>query len=113
MVVFYQGAGPRDIGNTISFLGLPGGSSFPQLFYNGMKKFTNEMNSELQDIIDEGFEKEIEATINHELAGEYTATEIEMYIKHFREDKGFIPEKIKKNTNCCKLWHGMEQAFHW
>ena len=54
------------------------------------------MNSELQDIIDEGFEKEIEATINYELAGEYTAAEIEMYIKHFREDKGFIPEKIKK-----------------
>ena len=32
MAVFYQGTGPRDIGNTIFFLGLPGGSSFPQLF---------------------------------------------------------------------------------
>ena len=96
MAVFYQGVGPRDIGNTLSFLGLPGGSSFPQLFYNGMDKFTKEMNTELQEIIDEGLENEIEATIKYELSEEYTAAEIQTYIKNFREDKGFIPERIKK-----------------
>ena len=54
------------------------------------------MNTELQEIIDEGLENEIEATIKYELSEEYTAAEIQTYIKNFREDKGFIPERIKK-----------------
>ena len=28
MAVYYGGVGPRDIGNTMSFLGLPGGGLF-------------------------------------------------------------------------------------
>ena len=36
MAVYYQGAGPRDIGNATSFLGVPGGKTFYNLFYNNM-----------------------------------------------------------------------------
>ena len=92
MVVFYQDVGPRDIGNTISFLGLLGGHYFPQLVYHNMKKFAKKFDTELQVMTDKGVGNEIEATIKYELVGEYTAAEIQLYIKHFRQDKGSIPE---------------------
>ena len=39
MAVYYQGMGPRDIGNTMSFLGIPGGHAFHNLFYKQSHSF--------------------------------------------------------------------------
>ena len=72
MAAFYQCGGPRDVGNTMSFLGVPGGNSFPKVFYNNMEHVTQKMNKELQVIIDEGFNKEIQGSIQYELAGDYS-----------------------------------------
>ena len=54
------------------------------------------MNRELQVIVDDGFESEIWSNIKHELLGEYTDVKISEYVRHFKHDTGFIPNKIKK-----------------
>lgn len=51
------------------------------------------MNNKLHTIIDEGLDKEIEATIHYELKWEYTDNEIAEYVQY----EGLILEKIKKN----------------
>ena len=67
MDVYYQGAGLREIGNNMLFLGVPGRHTFHNLFYKNMDSFTKKMNRELQVIIDEGFESKMQSTINYEL----------------------------------------------
>ena len=96
MAVYYHGAGSRDIGNTMSFLGVPGGHAFHNLFYKNMDSFTDKIHTELQEIVDEGFEKEIKASIQHELKDEYSDEEIEVFVTNYLQDSGFIPDKIKK-----------------
>lgn len=61
-----------------------------------MDKFHEKINSELQTIIDQVIEKEIEATIQYELKGEYSDDEILKHVQYFQENEGFIPEIIKK-----------------
>ena len=64
------------------------------------------MNRELQVIVDNGFEIEIRSTIKHELLGEYSYVEISEYVRYFKHDAGFIPDKMLKNSYCSKLRHG-------
>ena len=56
--VYYQGVGPRNIGNTISFLGVPGGGhTFYNLFYGNIDSFTEKVHDRLQIIVDVGLQK--------------------------------------------------------
>ena len=41
MAVYYQGAGPRDISNVMSFLGVPGGHTFHNIFYKNILYYKN------------------------------------------------------------------------
>ena len=96
MSVYYQGVGPRDVGQTMSFLGVPGGNSFHNVFYQNIDSVTNKMTKELQVIVDEGLIYEINATIKYELAADYTEEEIEEYIELFHSNSGSIPACIKR-----------------
>ena len=61
-----------------------------------MGSFTTKMHTEFQEIIDEGFDQDIKASIQDELKGEYSDAEIEEYITNYIQDSGFIPDKIKQ-----------------
>ena len=95
MAVFYNGVSPRDIGKTMSFLGVPGGCTFHNLFYERMDSFTETMQKELQIIVDEGLQKEIESTIAYVLANDYSQKEIKEYIQLFNANSSRIPDKIR------------------
>lgn len=60
-----------------------------------MNSFTAEMNSKLQVIIDECFEKGIQATIKFELNCKYVDNAISEYGKRFKRNKDFVYCKIK------------------
>lgn len=79
LVVCYQCARPRNIGNIISFLGVPGDHTFHNIVCKNMETFTNKMHTELHEIINKGFDNEIKASIKHELKGEYSYDEIAKY----------------------------------
>ena len=98
MDVYYQGAGLREIGNNMLFLGVPGRHTFHNLFYKNMDSFAKKMNRELQVVIDEGFESKMQSTTNHKLQGEYIDVDISEYVRHFQHGSGFILNKIKKIT---------------
>ena len=95
MAVYYNGVGPRDIGNTLSFLGVPGGRTFHNLFYESMDSHTETMQKELQIIVDEGLQQEIVSTIKFVLANDYSEAEIKEYIKPFNANSSLIPHKIR------------------
>ena len=95
MVVYYQGAGPRVIGNTIPFLGVPAGQTFRNIFYKSTNSFTTKIMKELQISIDKGLEEEITCTIKHELASEYTDAEITQFVLNFKSNCWFIPDSIR------------------
>ena len=81
MATYYLGVGPRDVGNTLSFLGVPGGLIFHNVFYDNMDLFTAIMHKELEVIVEEELQKEIESTITYELTKDYSPDEIKEYIK--------------------------------
>ena len=53
MSVFHLGVGANDVGNTIPFLGFPGGSTFRNVFYNNLDEFTQTITKELDIIVEE------------------------------------------------------------
>lgn len=63
MAVHYQGSGPCNIGNTMSFFGVPGGHTIHALFYKITDSFTKKMNAALQVVMNEGLMREIRAKI--------------------------------------------------
>ena len=95
MTVYYQRTRQRDVGNTMSFLGVPGGHTFYNMFYKQSDSFHHKMNEELEYIIDKGLTSEIQATIEKELKGEYKPEEIHNYVQSFLDGKGELPVKLK------------------
>ena len=73
MTAFYLGTGPRDVGNALSFLGVPGGNTWHNFFYENMEKVNNVIMSECQEMIDEGLWNEIRATIKSKLGSKYSS----------------------------------------
>ena len=95
MTCFYLGNEPRDIGNTLSFLGVPGDHTWHNYFYNNKEEVNNKIMEECQAVIDEGLGEEIRATIKSKLGLEYSPNEINEYISNFYSNSGFIPDKIR------------------
>ena len=96
MSVFYLGVGANDVGNTMSFLGVPGGSTFRNVFYNNLDEFTHKITKELDLIVEEGLQQEIASTIEYQLGGKFTDVEIKDYVTKFKENSGSLPSSITR-----------------
>ena len=64
-------------------------------FYKNIDFVTTQIHKESHDIIKEGFDMEIKASIEHELKGYYSDADIEKYVMNYFNDSGFISDKIK------------------
>ena len=95
MTSFYLGTGPQDVGNALSFLGVPGGNTWHNFYYENMETLNNVIMSQCQEMIDEGLLNEIRATIKTKLGSKYSSDKIEEYIRNFKSNNGFIPDEIK------------------
>ena len=96
MTAFYLGTGPQDVGNALSFLGVPGGLTWNNFFYENMDDVNKLIMDECQAIINEGLWNEIRATIKSKLGSKYPMEEMEQLITNFKTNTGFIPEEIKQ-----------------
>ena len=92
--MYYQGLDLYDVDSIISFIGIPGGHTFHNLFYKNIDNLTEKMTKELQVIVDEGLQDEIKSKIEYELANKYTAFEIEEFNTLFNANYGSIPSNI-------------------
>ena len=91
---FYLGTGAEDIGNALSFLGVPGGHSWKNHFF----KHSEEVNSKIiglcEEIVREGLECEITAVIKERLGNKYSTADVDKYICNFFNDDPDIPVDI-------------------
>ena len=93
---YYLGTGPIDIGNFLSFLGLPGGHAYCTDYYRNMDDVNKKLMDVCSEIVNEGLGAEIKATIKMKLEGIYTQELIGVYIQNFFTNSGLIPKEIKE-----------------
>ena len=60
---YYLGTGPRDIGNSLTFYGIPGGHSFHGLYYENMDEINEKVLEICEDIVQDGLVEEIKGQI--------------------------------------------------
>ena len=91
---FYLGTGADDIGNALSFMGVPGGHSWKNHFF----RHSEEVNSKIiglgEEIVREGLEGEITSVIKEKLGDKYSTADVDKYISNFFNDEPDIPVDI-------------------
>ena len=90
-LLFYLGTGPEDVGNVLSFLGVPGGHLWENIYFKNSKLVNIEIVKLCGSIIEEGMMMEIRATIKDKLDGQYLSDDISRYIDNFMNDDLDIP----------------------
>ena len=83
LATYYMGVGPRDIGNSLGFYGIPGGHSFHGLYYENMDEINKNVMEVCEEIVQEGLLEEIKCQIKKQLGDKYTAEEVIQYTHNF------------------------------
>ena len=91
---FYLGTGAEDIGNALSFLGVPGGHSWMNHFFKHSKEVNSKIIGLCEEIVREGLECEITAVIKERLGNKYSTADVDKYICNFFNDDPDIPVDI-------------------
>ena len=91
---FYVGTGSQDVASILTFLGLPGGHSWHNLFHKNSETVNRRIIELCEVVVEEGLKMEIRAEIEAKLKGKYTSVEIEKYIENFINDDPDIPDDI-------------------
>ena len=91
---FYVGTGGQDVGSILTFLGVPGGHSWHNIFHKNSETVNRRIIELCEVIVEEGLKMEIRAEIEAKLKGKYTSDEIDVYIQNFINDEPDIPDDI-------------------
>lgn len=92
---YYSGTGLVDVGNTFSFLGIPGGHKYCGIFYKNIEGVNAKIIEVCAKIVDEGLVEEMTATIKQKLRDKYSDDKMNTFTNSFFENKGDIPEDIR------------------
>ena len=90
----YLGTGHHDIANAISFLGIPGGHSWHNKYFEKRDKINQDIIELCECIIEESLVNEIKAVMKDKLGDKYTSTQTEIYIDNFMNDSIDIPADV-------------------
>ena len=91
---FYVGTGGQDVASILTFLGVPGGHSWHNIFHKNSETVNRRIIELCEVIVEEGLMMEIRAEIEAKLKGKYTSDEIDVYIHNFINDEPDIPNDI-------------------